>query len=151
MITLMHVGAFVLGVGGSVILTVLFYWIKQLKLKKKTAKLAKEVFSLTEKERNEYLKNGGNITISDKEVKDSERFAELRRRKLLILRELEARERGIKKQTYEFGDSNEDSGRFYVSSMDSNIPREWPESNGRDVKEPTRDNKKIRFSSSEEF
>lgn len=151
MITVVHVAIFVLGLGASIIITALFYWIKNLKLKKYHKKLIKEIYSLTPEQRNAYLKNGGNINISDKEVRDNERQSELRRRKLIELRELEERQRGLKKQAYDFGNSDEDSGRFYVPIMDSNSVGERSKDNRRDIEEPTGNNKKIRLSSSEEF
>lgn len=130
--------------GASVIITVFIFWLKDRKAKKIQKNIIKNMETMSKLEKDSYLRNGGDINISDKEVKENERQSELRRRKLSELRELEATNRGIEKPTFDFGNGKGTSEGFYVSSMAFDSPRE-------EHKESRGTNKKIRFDSSEEF
>lgn len=151
MITIVHVGLFILFIGASVILTVFFYWLKDRKARKKQKEIIKNLDTMSKLERDAYLKNGGDINISDKEVKENERQSELRRRKLAELRELEATSRGITKPAYNFENRERTGEGFYLPSSDSEYIRKEPQESGNQFKESGRDPKKIRFSKSEDF
>lgn len=137
-------GIFILSIGGSIILSVIAYWVKQKIQMRKQKSILSKLPSMSQDEKNTFLKNGGDINISKKEVEEYGRTNDLRRRKLADLRELEASSRNLQKGINSNRNNGQVDGR-------GDLPLDAPKHFGEEHESSRGNSKKVRLSRAEEF